>query len=110
MEGSDCRLQSVSLCGFKSAYVNASFTSHSPLRQILFFMRICDTVIIFGPVCFGVDVYLGVYILMLVWNPKADATERMHVGAKYSLFQPQEKAWLHFHKSFVVVRELLCCH
>lgn len=58
---------------------------------MLSFMWICDAVIILGSVCSDVDVYLGVYILMLVWNPKADETESMHVGAKYSLFQPRER-------------------
>lgn len=75
---------------------------------------LCESVlwwIILGSACFGVYVYLGVYILMLVWNPKADETERMHIRTKYSLFQPQERPDFTFinpslwHASFSAVIE-----
>lgn len=103
-EGSDCRLQSVSLCGSKSGYVKALFAPCSSVRQTLSFV---SPLMWWSSLhtCSGVMCMLGC-ILMSTWTPKADETERMHIGAAH--FCPgSREAWLYFHKSFVVARKLL---
>lgn len=104
-ECSDCRLQSVSLCGSKSGYVKALFAPCSSVRQTLSFVSVSDVVIILTHM-FWCHVHVGMCILMSTWTPKADETERMHIGAAH--FCPgSREAWLYFHKSFVVARILL---